>query len=658
MNLAGASVTHGDLPDAGTYLVFSAGTAVPFSNKYNCTTHKGWADYADYYPTSGVFYVHKNEQVTSPTIFFSGWGDNWAVGNPPQNGFGYEIWTGDFTGDGYADYAVHDMANGTFYIHKNNINGTFDDLNSWVIGSNHVNGVTGDYLWDLGSGRAGDPGWEWLVGDFNNDCYADYLEHYRPDGTFFVHENYKDGGFAPWGTNIASGQTKIGAGWSMAVGDFNGDGYADYADVHIGDATAQVYVHLNNHTGGFHATVDFQGPGPTTPFTEVVVGDFNGDGCADYAFNYPLNITGRTEQMGPAYLNNCNGTGFTLGNLDGGPASGSGNEILGIPHRTLQSRLPVSGGTTQYNNGINYYGGYVVSGTKSIYVIWYGHWPTPNNAQMTTIDQFIDNMTGAKFLDVESGYMDNRGDYVNNSYRRAGDYLVDGGDWPGSTGFTQYPDAGFPWQATLVDLINNGTVPFDPVGVYAIFTSPDIQHSWVCNGGGGFHYGLNVPGKGFVEYLLLSDSYGNPRCYLGGNSYQYCNPSPYAPNQICYPDGGCDTGIDVAIDVFVHELVEAESDPGINTGNPNWGNIYPNTAWASDNPAHLYENADLCQQNYPNWTHVGTITNNGTSEYYNVTLAGRYYYFQPNWLNADGGYCAMCPTWSDPTCSGGGATGP
>src|SRR5215469_6335377 len=74
--------------------------------------------------------------------------------------------------------------------------------------------------------------------------------------------------------NYAVGTTP----YSVAVGDFNGDGRADLAVANEGSGTVSVL--LGNGDGTFQAAVNYAVG--TTPGS-VAVGDFNGDGKADLA---------------------------------------------------------------------------------------------------------------------------------------------------------------------------------------------------------------------------------------------------------------------------------------------------------------------------------------------------------------------------------------
>jgi hypothetical protein len=86
--------------------------------------------------------------------------------------------------------------------------------------------------------------------------------------------------------NSGSGfRTMAGPDWTTIVADFNGDGLADIADLQL--SSNIFWVHLNRGARyGFdfdpevYVWADGYGSAPTW---KVIVGDFNGDGKADYA---------------------------------------------------------------------------------------------------------------------------------------------------------------------------------------------------------------------------------------------------------------------------------------------------------------------------------------------------------------------------------------
>jgi hypothetical protein len=117
------------------------------------------------------------------------------------------------------------------------------------------------------------------MGDFTGDNRDDLTSHHRTSGAFTIRANL-GGSFAPDGTFAASGTTpSSSAGWETLAADFDGDGYADFADRHI--PSGQVWVHRNLHNGTFDGNTWAFGYSATGPNMEVMAGDLSGDGKAD-----------------------------------------------------------------------------------------------------------------------------------------------------------------------------------------------------------------------------------------------------------------------------------------------------------------------------------------------------------------------------------------
>ncbi len=188
--------------------------------------------------------------------------------NGPEN-----VVTGDFNNDGVLDYAIGDNNAATISVFIGTGNGAFLPAVTYPIALEST---------DL------------KVGDFNGDGKLDLVSVGPTDGPsqISVLLGDGDGTFQP-----QVPYTVGGAGISVVVGDFNGDGFEDIATANIGDDTVSIL--LGRGDGTFQNQVQYPvGEGPLS----LTAGDFNGDGILDLA------VLNSADQTVGVLLGNGDGT--------------------------------------------------------------------------------------------------------------------------------------------------------------------------------------------------------------------------------------------------------------------------------------------------------------------------------------------------------------
>jgi hypothetical protein len=244
------------------------------------------------------------------------------------------------------------------------------------------------------------------------------------------------------------------------------------------------------------------------------------------------------------------------------------------------------------NNGIVYHGGPLMLGTAHMYYIWYGNWS--GNTAQTILTDFANSIGGSPYYNINTTYYNGSNVHVSNSVTYGGSTNTGTGTYG-----TSLTDSEI--QSIVRDALVGGALPYDLNGVYFVLTSADVTaSSGFCTQYCGWHTYGTINGFN-IKYSFV----GNPdRC-----------PSSCAA-QTVGPNGNA--GADGMASIIAHELEEAVTDPNLN-------------AWYD---RRGMENADKCA-----WT-FGSTTQLPSGAFYNMTLGGRNYLIQQNWVNASGGFCA------------------
>ncbi|MCA9078960.1 MAG: VCBS repeat-containing protein [Planctomycetaceae bacterium] len=215
---------------------------------------------------------------------------------------GYELYHGDFNGDGQIDIAGRQssgywwvgLSDGTKFVttsawgrwdpgagwqdvHVGDFNGDGkddiagrDSAGFWWIAFSDGSSFTTSY-----AGRWSETGWTDVVfGDFNNDGRTDVAGRKTAGYWYLALSN------GSTFSNVYAGRWSPNATWQhVLVGDFDGNGTDDIAGQNAIDGIW--YIGLSDGTS---LTTAYAGRWSTTAgYTDVVVGDFTGDGKADIA---------------------------------------------------------------------------------------------------------------------------------------------------------------------------------------------------------------------------------------------------------------------------------------------------------------------------------------------------------------------------------------
>jgi len=271
------------------------------------------------------------------------------------------------------------------------------------------------------------------------------------------------------------------------------------------------------------------------------------------------------------------------------PAHGRGSTRNQIRHAR-------SGGAVVQGNGINYHGGPVMHGAVNLYFIWYGNWGSEYTNASNIINAWATAIGGSSYENINTTYGDATGN-VSGQIHYAG-FALDAG----SQG-TSLSDNSI---ANIVSsALTSKALPVDTNAVYMVLTAPGVKETsgFITSYCGWHTYGTYNGSN--IKYAFIGDAAGPSL----GNCAEQTSSSPNG-----------DPAVDAMVSVMAHELEESTSDPNLN-------------AWYDSNGE---ENADKCA-----WTFGTThpAASNGSKA--NMNLGGRDFLIQQNWLNLNGGSCAL-----------------
>ena len=264
----------------------------------------------------------------------------------------------------------------------------------------------------------------------------------------------------------------------------------------------------------------------------------------------------------------------------------------GLASSFVSAEAKPTGNAAPGANGITNHGGPILTGTKTMYYIWYGNWA--GNSATTILTDFANSIGGSPYFNINSTYTNSSGGKVDNSVVYGGSTTV---AYPYGTALT---DANI--QSIVADAINSGALPKNTNAVYFVLTSQDVNAtSGFCTQYCGWHDHATLSGSD-IKYSFVGNA---ARCITS------CSAQSSGPNG--------NAGADGMASIIAHEFEEASTDPDLN-------------AWYDSSGQ---ENADKCA-----WT-FGTQSTAANGSKYNVTLGGKQYLIQQNWVHSAGGYCSM-----------------
>ncbi len=241
------------------------------------------------------------------------------------------------------------------------------------------------------------------------------------------------------------------------------------------------------------------------------------------------------------------------------------------------------------------HGGRILTGTPTIYPIWYGN---HDASAIAIVTRFLLDDSGSPYFAINKTYYDGKGN-VSGAFNVAGPVYDNY-----SQGTTIINDV-----VQIQEIVKahiGQDLPLDKNGIYVVLTSPDVAVSGPYGSFGQTYCGWHEQYAGLPIIWLGDPSILAPRT---------CQAQSPGPNGL--------SGGDAMANLIAHEVEETVTDPDVSTG------------WYKANGE---ENADACAWNFAPSVPTQTAPNGAQS---NLLINGSYYLIQANWINAGGGYCTM-----------------
>jgi phosphate-induced protein 1 len=282
-----------------------------------------------------------------------------------------------------------------------------------------------------------------------------------------------------------------------------------------------------------------------------------------------------------------------------------------LPGTTQQIQAPGGADNQKLTSKMLYHNGPVLTGTRNIYMIWYGCWADNcgfggNLKTMNIMADFLISIGNTPYARINSTYTDASGQPAASAFIYGGDFI----DSSYAHGVDLTPAD---ITAIISDRVNNFELPQDRNGIYVIVASPDIASSATgfCTPSAPPFHAQGIVNGDIVRYIFL----GHPnRCpSVAGPQF---SPSGPTPND------------SYAADVLVSNLAHAINGLVTNPVGNGWYDRYG------------LENADKCQDALGHPAFGQTyLTANGAKA--NVRFGGQDYLVQQNWVNDRKARCAM-----------------